>query len=158
VVAWAHNAPPKVSDATHRTKTGGDTGISAFPDGDNIFKWVGTIQGPAATVRSSPLCVSVEVPSLPAATRCCLHLLRALSSPAASHHLCQVYDGLTFKLLLSFTSEYPYKPPCVRFDSCWHPNVDGAGNICLDILKDKWSPVHNVRTVLLSIQSLLGGA
>ena len=69
-----------------------------------------------------------------------------------------MYDGLTFKLLLSFTSEYPYKPPSVRFDSCWHPNVDGAGNICLDILKDKWSPVHNVRTVLLSIQSLLGGA
>ena len=75
-----------------------------------------------------------------------------------SPRICQVYDGLTFKLLLSFTSEYPYKPPCVRFDSCWHPNVDGAGNICLDILKDKWSPVHNVRTVLLSIQSLLGGA
>ena len=69
-----------------------------------------------------------------------------------------MYEGLTFKLWLSFSAEYPYKAPAVRFDSCWHPNVDGAGNICLDILKEKWSPVHNVRTVLLSIQSLLGGA
>jgi ubiquitin-conjugating enzyme E2 C len=71
----------------------------------------------------------------------------------------QVYEGLKFKLLLSFPAEYPFKAPAVRFDTpCFHPNVDTHGNICLDILKDKWSPVHNVRTVLLSIQSLLGGA
>ncbi|XP_036137085.1 ubiquitin-conjugating enzyme E2 C-like isoform X2 [Molossus molossus] len=30
------------------------------------------------------------------------------------------------------------------------------GNICLDILKDKWSALYDVRTILLSIQSLLG--
>ena len=30
------------------------------------------------------------------------------------------------------------------------------GGICLDILKEKWSAVYNVRTILLSIQSLLG--
>ena len=27
-----------------------DTSISAFPDNDNLFSWVGTIKGPAATV------------------------------------------------------------------------------------------------------------
>lgn len=37
----------------------------------------------------------------------------------------------------------------------FHPNVDQYGNICLDILKDKWSAIYNVRTVLLSIQTLL---
>ncbi|XP_027459134.1 ubiquitin-conjugating enzyme E2 C-like isoform X4 [Zalophus californianus] len=31
-----------------------------------------------------------------------------------------------------------------------------SGNICLDILKDKWSALYDVRTILLSIQSLLG--
>mmetsp|Transcript_39130 Transcript_39130/g.91552 ORF Transcript_39130/g.91552 Transcript_39130/m.91552 type:complete len:143 (-) Transcript_39130:524-952(-) len=29
---------------------GGDAGISAFPDGDNIFQWTGTITGGAGTV------------------------------------------------------------------------------------------------------------
>jgi ubiquitin-conjugating enzyme E2 C len=38
----------------------------------------------------------------------------------------------------------------------WHPNVDLAGNICLDILKDAWSAALSVSTVLLSLQSLLG--
>ena len=37
----------------------------------------------------------------------------------------------------------------------WHPNVDTAGNICLDILKDAWSAALSVSTVLLSLQSLL---
>lgn len=40
---------------------------------------------------------------------------------------------------------------------CFHPNVDEQGFICLDILKDKWSALYDVRSILLSIQSLLGG-
>ncbi|KAK5009217.1 Ubiquitin-conjugating enzyme E2 11 [Cryomyces antarcticus] len=38
----------------------------------------------------------------------------------------------------------------------FHPNIDFSGRICLDILKDKWSPIYNVQSVLLSLQSLLG--
>lgn len=67
------------------------------------------------------------------------------------------YEGLTLKLTFSFPSNYPFAPPAVVFRTpIYHPNVDMAGRICLDILKDKWSAVLNVSSVLLSVQSLLG--
>ncbi|MCJ1339344.1 Ubiquitin-conjugating enzyme E2 11 [Bachmanniomyces sp. S44760] len=67
------------------------------------------------------------------------------------------YSDLTFKLSFSFPSNYPYSPPVVLFKTpIYHPNVDFSGRICLDILKDKWSAVLNVQSVLLSLQSLLG--
>merc|ERR1711994_235873 len=68
-----------------------------------------------------------------------------------------VYEGLKYKLKLEFPSGYPYTAPNVKFTTpCFHPNVDTHGNICLDILKEKWSALYEVRTILLSIQSLLG--
>uniref|UniRef100_A0A6B2LNG7 UBC core domain-containing protein n=1 Tax=Arcella intermedia TaxID=1963864 RepID=A0A6B2LNG7_9EUKA len=94
----------------------GTSDISAFPDGDNLFRWIGSIKGPNNTA----------------------------------------YEGLTFKLSIEFPPNYPYKAPTVRFETtCFHPNVDLAGAICLDILKDKWTAAYNVKAVLLSIQSLL---
>merc|ERR1712137_806564 len=67
------------------------------------------------------------------------------------------YKNLTFKMSLAFPSDYPYSAPTVRFEtSIFHPNVDQHGNICLDILKERWSAVYNVSSILLSIQSLLG--
>jgi len=95
----------------------GDQGISAFPDGDNLLSWIGTVEGPKDSV----------------------------------------YDGLKYKLRLEFPAGYPYQSPTVKFTTpCFHPNVDTHGNICLDILKEKWSALYEVRTILLSIQSLLG--
>jgi len=68
------------------------------------------------------------------------------------------YDGLSYKLSLKFPVNYPYTAPTIKFTTpCFHPNVDSEGNICLDILKEKWSAVYNVQTILLSLQSLLGG-
>lgn len=46
------------------------------------------------------------------------------------------YAGQRYKLSLKFGSDYPFRPPTVRFETpCFHPNVDQYGNICLDILK-----------------------
>ncbi|EDV25464.1 Ubiquitin-conjugating enzyme E2 C [Trichoplax sp. H2] len=95
----------------------GDYGISAFPDNNNMFRWIGTIIGAKGTV----------------------------------------YDSLEYKLTLEFPSGYPYKAPTIRFETpCYHPNVDQWGNICLDILKEEWSALYDVRSILVSLQSLLG--
>ncbi|XVE59955.1 hypothetical protein DITRI_Ditri05aG0088000 [Diplodiscus trichospermus] len=95
----------------------GDSGISAFPQEDNIFWSKGTITGSKETV----------------------------------------FEGTEHRLSLAFPNDYPFKPPKVKFETgCFHPNVDVYGNICLDILQDKWSSAYDVRTILLSIQSLLG--
>ncbi|GAA0143003.1 ubiquitin-protein ligase [Lithospermum erythrorhizon] len=68
-----------------------------------------------------------------------------------------VFEGTEYKLSLGFAADYPFKPPKVKFETtCFHPNVDVYGNICLDILQDKWSSAYDVRTILISIQSLLG--
>ncbi|KAJ6822688.1 putative ubiquitin-conjugating enzyme E2 C [Iris pallida] len=119
--------PPNPVDSTSVSKRlqkelmslmmSGNVGVSAFPEGENIFSWVGTIEGGKGTP----------------------------------------YEGLSYKLSLRFPLDYPFKPPQVKFETaCFHPNVDQYGHICLDILQDMWSSAYDCRTVLLSIQSLLG--
>ena len=67
-----------------------------------------------------------------------------------------VYEGLTYKLSIRFPQDYPFSAPRITFlTPCFHPNVDQHGNICLDILKDKWSAAYTMRTILLSLRSLL---
>ncbi|MGH0178561.1 UNVERIFIED_CONTAM: hypothetical protein FKN15_077855 [Acipenser sinensis] len=119
----------------------GDKGISAFPESDNLFKWIGTIDGAKETVYEGlRFKLSLEFPSG-----------YPFNAPM------QVYEGLRFKLSLEFPSGYPFNAPTVRFITpCFHPNVDTQGFICLDILKDKWSALYDVRSILMSIQSLLG--
>ena len=57
---------------------------------------------------------------------------------------------------MTFGEQYPQKPPRVRFTSeVFHPNVYSDGTLCMDIIQDQWSPIHNVCTLLTSIQSLL---
>lgn len=66
------------------------------------------------------------------------------------------YEGGIFKLSVLFGARYPYNSPTINFiNQVYHPNISTCGSICLDILKDKWSPALSLYKVLLSIQSLL---
>merc|ERR1711907_605192 len=66
------------------------------------------------------------------------------------------YAGGVFFLNIHFPTDYPFKPPKVQFITrIYHCNINSNGSICLDILKDQWSPALTISKVLLSISSLL---
>ena len=71
-----------------------------------------------------------------------------------------VYEGGVFQIDIKIPEKYPYVPPKMQFDTkIWHPNISSqTGAICLDILKDEWSPALTIRTALLSIQAMLTAA
>jgi len=117
-------------------------GISAFPASDSdLTKWKGRLDGPDVSDHGVPN----------------LHLTAQQTDMDDWFAQGTYYAGQTYAISLEFPSTYPFAPPKVRFEStCYHPNVDLHGNICLDILKEKWSPMLSVSTVLISLQSLMG--
>jgi ubiquitin-conjugating enzyme E2 D/E len=69
------------------------------------------------------------------------------------------YHGGVFFLDINFPTDYPFKPPKVMFRTrIYHCNINNNGQICLDILKENWSPALTISKVLLSICSLLTDA
>ena len=67
------------------------------------------------------------------------------------------YQNGFFFFKLEYTSEYPMLPPKFIFiTKIFHPNISEDGIVSVDILRNNWSPSLRTRTVILSIQSLLG--
>lgn len=88
----------------------------------------------------------------------------AIFGPPNTH-----YEGGYFKARIKFPLDYPYSPPAFRFlTKMWHPNIYENGDVCISILhppvddpqsgelpSERWNPTQNVRTILLSVISLL---
>ncbi|KAL8871968.1 MAG: hypothetical protein Q9174_002321 [Haloplaca sp. 1 TL-2023] len=77
-----------------------------------------------------------------------------------------IYLDQTFRLRFRFSKNYPIESPEVTFVLLttpnrpipMHPHVYSNGYICLDLLGAQgWSPVQNVESVCMSIQSMLTG-
>ena len=68
-------------------------------------------------------------------------------------------DGVrsSYTLSVNISNEYPFKEPKVKFlPSIFHPNVYAvSGDICLDLLKDAWTPALTIHSLCLSILSLM---
>ncbi|KRH92788.1 Ubiquitin-protein ligase [Pseudoloma neurophilia] len=66
------------------------------------------------------------------------------------------FENATFSMSMEFDESYPTSAPNCQFMSkVYHPNIYTNGDLCLDILSNRWSPNYSVTTVLLSVQSML---
>ncbi|KAI1330175.1 putative ubiquitin carrier protein [Xylariaceae sp. FL0255] len=66
------------------------------------------------------------------------------------------YERGHFVVDVKIPPNYPFSPPTMKFDTkVWHPNVSSqTGAICIDTLKEAWSPVFTIKSTLLSLQAL----
>eukprot|EP00531_Pseudo-nitzschia_arenysensis_P013774 CAMPEP_0116128500 /NCGR_PEP_ID=MMETSP0329-20121206/7392_1 /TAXON_ID=697910 /ORGANISM="Pseudo-nitzschia arenysensis, Strain B593" /LENGTH=193 /DNA_ID=CAMNT_0003622641 /DNA_START=40 /DNA_END=621 /DNA_ORIENTATION=- len=80
------------------------------------------------------------------------HLKGKINGPEST-----CYEGGIFEIDIHIPKQYPFEPPKMKFTTkIWHPNISSqTGAICLDILKDQWSPALTIKTALLSLRALL---
>ncbi|KAI9631970.1 ubiquitin-conjugating enzyme/RWD-like protein [Dioszegia hungarica] len=66
------------------------------------------------------------------------------------------YEGGIFEVDIRIPENYPFAPPQIQFvTKVYHCNVNAHGGICLDLLKNAWSPALSLYKVILSLSSLL---
>ncbi|WVZ01065.1 hypothetical protein V8G54_027134 [Vigna mungo] len=132
-------------------------GFSAgLVDETNIFEWSVTVIGPPDTLYDDFFAFAFWGFGFP------LKMASLIAYLGGS-------EGGFFNAIMSFPPNYPNSPPSVKFTSeIWHPNVYPDGRVCISILhppgddpngyelaSERWTPVHTVESIVLSIISML---
>ena len=66
------------------------------------------------------------------------------------------YRGGSFQFSFKISPNYPFEPPKVKcVNKIYHPNIDLEGNICLNILREDWTPAMTVNVIVYGLQYLL---
>ena len=71
-----------------------------------------------------------------------------------------VYEGELYRLRIRFHADYPARPPDITFmrPTPVHEHIYSDGKICLNILYNDWNPQLDVKSVCLSLLSMLSSA
>lgn len=65
------------------------------------------------------------------------------------------YKNGQFEFKIEINSNFPIDPPKIKcLQKIYHPNIDLQGNICLNILREDWSPVLNLNGVFMGLNIL----
>lgn len=128
-------------------------GVSASPIADNVMTWY----DPPLLPRTRYLCLVHPVQIMPrrrlrtACSESAVSLLTECRNAVIIGPADTPFEDGTFRLVMHFEEAYPNKPPGVKFISqMFHPNVYGTGELCLDILQNRWSPTYDVAAILTS--------
>ncbi len=66
-----------------------------------------------------------------------------------------LYKGADFRFTVQLTGSYPYEPPKVACETLvYHPNIDFEGHVCLNILRQDWTPALNLNAVNFGLMTL----
>jgi len=67
------------------------------------------------------------------------------------------YDGGYFHVELTIPELYPLHPPTAHFRTpLFHPNIHWkTGEVCLDILKQNWTPAWGLQSATQAVMALL---
>lgn len=61
----------------------------------------------------------------------------------------------SFLFHVDISDDFPIDPPRIKcMQKIYHPNIDLEGNVCLNILREDWSPVLSLNSVLLGLNFL----
>jgi ubiquitin-conjugating enzyme E2 M len=66
-----------------------------------------------------------------------------------------IWAGGNFDFKFTIPDDFPFERPSVRCETrVWHPNIEETGAVCLNILRDNYTPVTSIGHLVVGLQFL----